>query len=140
MHGFSRQFHIVWENAAKPTLWVRPRCINMYTFFRVMLLIFRHIPTRFSVLHQMGKCSKFHPRVRFWNNCTRTFPKLWKLLFYQFPITWMIHAFCHKFPAFCVNPAKWSYIYIFFFHLGFLSWTFTNCKTSGEGGGHFINS
>ena len=70
---------------------------------------------RFSVLHQMGKCSKFHPIVRFWNNFTRTFPKPWKLLFYQFPITWMIHAFSHKFPAFCVNPAKWSYIYIFFF-------------------------
>ena len=28
----------------------------------------------------------------------------------------------------------------FFFYLGFLSWTFTNHRTAGEGGGHFFNS
>ena len=30
--------------------------------------------------------------------------------------------------------------YTFFFYGGFLSRTFTNHRTSGEGGGHFINS
>ena len=29
---------------------------------------------------------------------------------------------------------------IFFFYLGFLSRTFTNLRTAGEGGGHFFNS
>ena len=36
------------------------------------------------------------------------------------------------------------FVYVFFFfflfYLGFLSGTFTNHRTAGEGGGHFINS
>ena len=32
------------------------------------------------------------------------------------------------------------YIHIFFFCLGFLSRTFMNHRTAGEGGGHFFNS
>ena len=32
------------------------------------------------------------------------------------------------------------WVYIFFFYLGFLSRTFTNHRTAGEGGGHFFNS
>ena len=30
--------------------------------------------------------------------------------------------------------------FFFFFYLGFLSQTFTNYRTAGEGGEHFINS
>ena len=30
--------------------------------------------------------------------------------------------------------------WVFFFYLGFLSRTFTNHRTAGEGGGHFFNS
>ena len=32
------------------------------------------------------------------------------------------------------------FCFLFFFYVGFLSRTFTNHKTAGEGGGHFFNS
>ena len=32
------------------------------------------------------------------------------------------------------------FFFFFFFYVGFLSRTFTNHRTAGEGGGHFINS
>ena len=35
---------------------------------------------------------------------------------------------------------KEVYIFFFFFYVGFFSWTFTNHRTAGEGGGHFFNS
>ena len=34
----------------------------------------------------------------------------------------------------------WKDFFFFFFYLGFLSRTFTNHRTAGEGGGHFFNS
>ena len=38
--------------------------------------------------------------------------------------------------------SRWSQslFFFFFFYMGFLSRTFTNHRTAGEGGGHFINS
>ena len=40
------------------------------------------------------------------------------------------------------NLTLFSYpiFFFFFFYLGFLSRTFTNHRTAGEGGGHFFNS
>ena len=35
---------------------------------------------------------------------------------------------------------KCLYIYIYIFYLGFISQTFTNHRTAGEGGEHFFNS
>ena len=47
----------------------------------------------------------------------------------------------------CVNALRFNgfvsvniYVNVFFFYLGFLSRTFSNHRTAGEGGGHFFNS
>ena len=45
-------------------------------------------------------------------------------------------------PIQVMNPDRILYIFFqkfFFFYVGFLSQTFTNHRTAGEGGGHFIN-
>ena len=43
---------------------------------------------------------------------------------------------------FLLSTLSWKKCYIsyIFFYLGFLSWTLTNHRTAGEGGGHFFNS
>ena len=47
----------------------------------------------------------------------------------------------------CINALRFNgfvsvniYVNVFFFYLGFLSRTFSNHRTAGEGGGHFFDS
>ena len=46
-----------------------------------------------------------------------------------------------NYPIVCTFTAtSYQQIYYFFVHLGFLSRSFTNHRSAGEGGGHFFNS
>ena len=63
-------------------------------------------------------------------------------------IIWEMHGISHQYPVAWENATKpivWGrpgklVIFFFFFHVGFLSRTFTNHRDAGEGGRYFINS
>ena len=46
----------------------------------------------------------------------------------------------HCVKSVCIRSYSGPHFFLNFFYLGFLSRTFTNHKTAGEGGGHFSNS
>ena len=48
--------------------------------------------------------------------------------------------FLSRMASITLSVKEFKRFFFFFFYLGFLSQTFTNHRTAGEGGGHFSNS
>ena len=94
MHGSSRQFLIVQENALKPFVWGEPGKLVLTLFRQYGWFFLMRFPS-YSILHHMRnalvsqlishstrKCNKTHRMGRTWEIGAHTFPILWALFFH----------------------------------------------------------